>query len=241
MAVTITSGVQVRRGGVFQSAASQSAVTTTATQTLTFNTDVITLDGPTDAISNFLTLADGAEGQEVMLVYDSTGTGGGSTASSGDVQITPANMAIMNSITFRKPDQYCRLRFMNSNWHVMERTTWEEAVLGTVGTASGGAAPLTVDSQVLSRSTGTDQEWTLADGLYEGQEYFLTAVGGTCVRTVTPNSMFAHTAVRMDFTATQGTIPRWARLKWLQNGWHLVSPLVLTATSISNISDSMAS
>jgi hypothetical protein len=239
MTVTITGGAQVRRGGVFQSAASQSAVTTTATQTLPLITDIVTLDGPTDTITNFWTLADGDEGQEMMLVYNSTGTGGGSTASGGDVHVTPANMAFMNSITFRKPNQYCRLRFMNSNWHVMERTTWEEAVDGGDGTASGGAAPVTVDAQVMTRSTGTDQAWTLADGLYEGQEYFLTAIGGTCVRTITPNSMYAHTSLSMDFTSTQGTIPRWAQLRWLQNGWHLTSPLVLTATSVSNIADAI--
>lgn len=245
MTITIAGGKQIRTGGVFQSAASQSAVTTTATQTLAFDTDVRTLDGPTDTISNFYTLADGDEGQEVWLIYNTTGTGGGSTASSGDIHVTPANMAVMDSITFRQVDQYCRLKFMNSNWHVLERTTWEEAVLemstATDGaTASGGAIPLTVDSFQTTRSTGTDILFTLADGLYEGQMFHLHGLAATTPNTVTPNAMTGLTSISLDRTTTQAGSAPYAQLRWWQAGWHLTSPLVLTATSISNISDSIA-
>ena len=245
MTITIASGKQVRRGGVFQSAASQSAVTTTATQTLSLDEAVLTLDGPTDAISNFWTMADGDEGQEIVLIYNTTGTGGGSTASSGDIHITPANMAVMDSVTFRQVDQYCRLRFMNSNWHILERTTWEEAALEMStatdgGTGTGGAIPVTVDSYQLSRGTGTNIDFTLADGLYEGQMFHLHGQAATTVATVTPNAMTGFTSISLDRTTTQAGSAPYAQLRWWQAGWHLTSPLVLTATSISNISDSIA-
>ncbi len=245
MTITITGGTQVHNSGVFQSAASQSAVTSTVTQTFPLTHEVVTIDGPTAALSNFWSLADGSEGQDLWIIYNTTGTGGGSTASSGDVHVTPANMAIMDSITFRDVNQYCRLKFMNANWHVMERTTWEEAVLemstATDGaTASGGAIPLTVDSFQSPRGTGTDILFTLADGLYEGQMFHLHGLAATTPNTVTPANMTGLTSISLDRTTTQAGSAPYAQLRWWQAGWHLTSPLVLTATSISNISDSIA-
>ena len=239
-AITLTGGQQVRRGGVFQSQRDITAVTGTATNTLAVDTDVVTLNGPTATVSNFLVMEAGSEGQEVMLVYSATGEGGGTTASAGDIQVHATGTATgegfrrFDSLTFRQVDQYARLKFMNARWHVMERTTFEEHR----STGTDIVLPVTVDGALLVRSTGTDALYTLADG-FEGQRYMLTTVAGTAVRTVTPANMFAYTSLSLDQTATQGGQGVWAELQFAQGNWHLMSGANLSATSISHISDAI--
>ena len=240
MPIEITGGQQVRRGGAFQSRTAQAASTSTATVGLTPNVDVFDFTGPTDAITNHYTLDNGTEGQEILLVYGTTGTGGGSTGSGGDVQVVPtgtatgAAMRNRDGVTFRQVGQFCRLKFMDSLWHTMERTTFEQHR----STGTDIVLPLTVDSAMLVRSTGTDALYTLADG-FEGQRYMLRAAAGTAIRSVTPANMFGYTAVRMDQTATQGGVGVWAEMQFMGGNWFLMSGANLTATSVSFIADTI--
>lgn len=225
MAVTITGGVQVRRAGTFQSQENLAGVTSTSTQTISLNTDVSTIVGPTATITNFYTLAAGHEGQEKLIIYNTTGTGGGTTASSGDVQIAQSNAAAEGSVTFRQVDQMWFGKYMNGNWHTLARTSFEE------GTSSAsGAIPLTVDTYVLTGVTGTDQAFTLADG-FEGQELTLFSVTGTTVRDVTPSSFREYTTLLMGNEAGLNTLARWAKLQFARGEWTLMSPASLGSTA----------
>ena len=221
MAFTLTSGDQIRHRGTFNSYATHSVVTTTATQTLTISKDAAYMYGPTATITNFWALPDGDEGQELLIKYVATGVGG-TTASSGDVHILPvsSNLWPQSSITFRKPDQFWYGKFFNGKWRTLTRSTWEYG-----GTTASGAIPLTVDEYRLLRATGTDQVFSMADGLFSGQEVTITALTGTTPRTVTPTTMHAYTSVNM------GGLPkRWAVLRWGAGSWQVVSPINLSTT-----------
>lgn len=219
MAITITPGVQVRLRGTAQSTLNVAAVTTTATQTLAITADIVTLNGPTATVSNYRTMADGSEGQEILIVYAATGSGG-TTATAGDIHIVPSNLRPQSSITFRKPNQYWLGKFVNGKWQTMERTTFEEA-----RTTASAAIPLTVDAYIMARVTGTDQVFSLADGLFEGQRILLDGLAGSAVRVVTPTTMRRYTSLNMG-----NAIARYAELLWARGAWTLVSAVNLDAT-----------
>ncbi len=238
MTVTITTGVQIRRGGVFQSAASQSAVTTTATQTLTLNTDIVTLDGPTATISNFWTLADGDEGQELWMIYNTTGTGGGSTASSGDVHVVPSSYQWGSSITFNSAEQYSHLKFMNSNWHLLDHTTYEIGYATATNAATADIIPTEgLDAWFQTRATGTAATYALGDGAFEGQQILVAGVQGTSATadiTLTPNALSGYTSLILGATGpgTHGAVGnKQMPLKWSNANWHMMGPLNLTSTA----------
>ena len=238
MTITITGGVQVRRGGVFQSAASQTAVTTTATQTLAFNTDIVTLDGPTATISNFWTLADGDEGQEFWLIYNTTGTGGGTTASSGDVHVVPANYQWGSSITFNSAEQYAHLKFMNSNWRLLDHNTYEIGYATATNAATADIIPTEgLDAWFQTRATGTAATHVLGDGAWEGQEILVAgAIGGTATTGIvlTPNALSGYTSLVLGASGpgTHGAVgDKQMQLKWSNDNWHMMGPLNLTSTA----------
>ncbi|KKL95346.1 hypothetical protein LCGC14_1855510 [marine sediment metagenome] len=238
MTITITGGTQVHTDGVFQSAASQSAVTSTATQTFPLTHDVVTIDGPTTALSNFWTLADGSEGQDLWIIYNTTGTGGGSTASSGDVHIVPSSYQWGSSITFNTPEQYAHLKFMNSNWHLLDHTTYEIAFsTATVGTGNDIIPTEGVDAWFNLRATGTAATYSLGDGAFEGQEMLVGGVQGgsaTADITLTPTSLSGYTSLILGATGpgTHGAVGnKQMPLKWSNANWHMTGPLNLTSTA----------
>lgn len=228
MAITITPGVQVRLRGTFQSQENVTAVTTSATQTLPINTDVVTLNGPTATIANRYTMADGAEGQEILLVYAATAAGG-TTASEGDIHVVPDNLRPQSSITFRQVDQFCLLKFVNGKWQVLDRNTFEE-----IRVTASGALPLTVDVARLSRVTGTDLAFTLADGLFEGQRYIIDGPSGTTPRVVTPANFRAFTTLAMG-----NSFARYAELVFYRGEWTLTSPLNVSVTATNYDTDKL--
>ena len=227
---SITSGVQVRHRGTWQSVATQGPATGTATQTLTISRDVVDLTGPTATVTNWYTLGDGSEGQELLIRYEATGAGG-TTASGGDIHIVPGtsgNLFPESSITFRKPEDFWLGKFIDGQWVTQRKTTWE---LGL--TTASGAIPLTVDQYRLVRATGTDMVFSLADGAYEGQRLLITAVTGTAVRTVTPTTAYGYTSLNMGNTTTTGaTGPTIALLVFMSGAWNIINPVrTLTAAT----------
>ena len=229
MAFTLSPGDQIRHKGTFQSYATKSAVTTTATQTLTPNVDALYMYGPTATISNFWVMADGDEGQNILIKYVATGAGG-TTASSGDVHIVPSNIWPQSSITLRSVDDFWYGTFIDGKWRSQTRSTFENGQ--STGATASGAIPLTVDSYRLGKSTGTDQAFTLADGLFTGQELVLTALTGTNPRAVTPATAAGFTTINMGNTTTAGaTGKRVAVVKFVNGAWHLVSSYNLDTTT----------
>ena len=229
MALTILSGTAIKHWGVF--GASDEAlgpITGTATQTVSLTHQVTAFTGPTATVTNRYTLAAGVEGQMKLFVYDATGTGGGTTASGGDIQVALATTGLWQTITFREVDEYWLGQYIDGAWRCLSRTTGEWAQ--TTGATASGAIPLSVDLYRFGKATGTDQVFSLANG-YTGQEIFLTALTGTCVRTVTPTNMHKFTSVQMGNTTTTGaTGTRSALLKYMAGAWAVVSALNLNTT-----------
>ena len=233
---SLTSGVQTRHQGVWHSVATQGPATGTATQTLTISRDVVDLTGPTATITNWYTLADGSEGQELCIRYEATGAGG-TTASGGDIHIVPVtsgNLFPESSITFRKPEDYWLGKFIDGQWVTQRKTTWE---LGL--TTASGAIPITVDNYRLVRATGTDMVFSLADGAYEGQRLLVTAVTGTAVRTVTPTTPYGYTSLQMGNVAAAGaTGVTLALLQFVAGAWILLSgPVRMNAGTATDARD----
>lgn len=238
MTITITRGAQVRRSGTFGSTESLSAVTSTATQTVSISTDVTEITGSTATITNYYTLADGTEGQEKVIRYLATAAGGDGTSTGGDVQILSDNWRFTSSATFRSAGQHVRLKFMNGAWERIGGNTREEA-----WASASGAIPLTVDHVRFNGVTGTDQVYSLADG-YEGQRMVMIAPVGTTVRTVTPSNMWHFTSLQFGgaaggaFGGTNSDI--FTEMMFTGGSWGLTGPdyrpsSTTTATDSSGI------
>ena len=241
MPISIDSGKQIRRVGGIQSATTFAQATSSATQTLTIDKDVVEFTaGPTGAFANVYTMGAGNEGQPLSLVYLATGAGG-TTASLGDIQVIPTGtatgdlLAPQSSITFRNAGDFWYGQFLGGKWRTISRTTGE---LG-LSTASG-AIPLTVDEFRLMRATGTDQTYTLpASGAYAGQRILLTALTGTCIRIVTPAVMRKFTSVLLgDDAGAGGSGKRYAMLEFTGGAWSIVSPINLDASATTCINAS---
>ena len=231
MTISITAGAQVRKYGGYSAATTVGPATGTATQTMPITSDVVEITGPTATVTNRYTMADGAEGQLLTLTYLATGSGGGTTASGGDVHVVPSNIAPQSSITFRNPDDFWCGQFRGGKWRTQMRTTYELAL----STASGAVA-VTVDEFRLVRATGSDQAYTLPAG-FGGQRLLLTALTGTTIRTVTPAIMRRYTGIRLgDDGAAGGSGIRYAMLEFTAGAWTLVSSLNLdhSATTVIN-------
>ena len=232
MPISITSGKQVRRYGSLLSATTQGPATSTATQTLTIDKDVVEFTGPTATISNWYILPAGDEGQVLSLRYLATGAGG-TTASAGDIQVVASGTATgellwpATSITFREVDDFWLGQFIAGKWRTVQRSTWENG-----NTTASGSIPVTVDAYRLTRATGTDMVFSLADGLFEGQRLLITALSGTAVRTVTPTTANGYTSIQMGTLAGLAGA-RAAMLTFSGGAWQIASPIGALGTSTS--------
>ena len=109
----------------------------------------------------------------------------------------------------------------------MQRSTWENG-----NTTASGSIPVTVDAYRLTRATGTDMVFSLADGLFEGQRLLVTALSGTAVRTVTPTTANGYTSIQMGTLAGLAGA-RAAMLTFSGGAWQIASPIGALGTSTS--------
>lgn len=244
MAITVNPGTQVRRGGTFQSTESLSAVTSTATQTISLTTPVTEITGSTATVTNYYTLGAGHEGQEKYISYLATAAGGDGTSTGGDVQILATSWRNTSSITFRNAGQWWFGKFLNGAWIRMAGTTYEEhwasSTVDVIDGGASGALPLTVDAIRFNGVTGTDQVYTLADG-YEGQRVMLIGPVGTTVRTITPATMNELTSISFGGLTASGNAGTMgdaqAELQFMHGGWTLISsPWIAHATLTATMS-----
>lgn len=131
MAITLTPGAQIRRGGVFQSAETLTGATTS--QAISLLTDVTELGACTATQGNF-SLAAGIEGQEKFIVQTGTGTLN---------KITPAAFANgWTAILLSATDHFAGVKYVNGKW-VLTHSHFHRAAVSAVTTATAWTAALT--------------------------------------------------------------------------------------------------
>lgn len=138
MAVTLSSFDRQLRAGTFQSLATYTQSTSTTPQALNIRADVHQLGMGTAtgaAVRNLYTLADGVEGQEVVIVCDATGEASVIfTQRSGRLPLSISMIAGVSTATgavdslfasatgqyvFQASGEYMWMKFMNTVWEIL--------------------------------------------------------------------------------------------------------------------------
>lgn len=170
----------------------------------------ITSTGTGDA----MTLADGAEGQLLTVLYDGEG------AAADTAILTPTNLSQGTTITFNALGDVVRLQFTSGEWHVLGRigalidtfTAGMDQMVAQQDISGAGAVTITEYYTAIT-NTGVDA-MTLVDGIHVGQNKKIQMiVDSGSNSTLTPTNLVGGS------TITYADVGDTAELVWNGTGW----------------------